>query len=103
SDGKSEGAFHGFVGRKSIVNHLKTQLHGARTLGQVCPHIMIVGPSGMGKTKLAKALAQESGTGLSIVHGKIGLNPLCNVLELMQKGDFLFMDESHTLSRESQE
>ncbi len=97
------GSFKGFIGQKQTVNYLKSQLAGAQALGQPCPHILVLGPSGMGKTKLIKALSLEAGVNCRIVHGKASPKDICFELVQLEKYDFLFLDEAHTLPRESQE
>lgn len=96
-------SFNGFIGQSKTVRHLKSQLEGAQALDKPCPHLLIIGSSGMGKTKLAKALALEAGTCLFVVHGKATPKDLCSQIIQLQKGDFLLLDEAHTLPRNSQE
>jgi Holliday junction DNA helicase RuvB len=96
-------SFRGFYGQKPIVTYLKSQLEGAQALGDPCPHILVLGPSGMGKTRLIRAISQEAGTCCWVIHGKATPKDICTKLINLQKGDFLFLDEAHTLPRESQE
>ena len=56
--------FHGFIGQERAVGQLQQQLRGALTLGEPFPETAFFGPSGIGKTKLAMALAAEYGTQL---------------------------------------
>jgi Holliday junction resolvasome RuvABC ATP-dependent DNA helicase subunit len=95
--------FHGFYGQRPKVRFLKKQLQGAQALGQPMPHLLITGPTGGGKTRLANALAQEAGAQRWTVHGKASPSHLCGTLVQMSKGDFLFCDEAHSLGRESQQ
>lgn len=96
-------SFHGFVGQWNVVNHLKSQLHGAQALGEPMPHLLLIGPSGMGKTKLATSLAEEAGANLRIVHGQAKPKHLCEEFVQLTKGDFILLDEAHSLPRDSQE
>src|SRR5690348_9384357 len=95
--------FHGFFGQTETVRYLRQQLHGAQTLGHPCPHLLLVGTSGMGKTKLAQSLAKEYGTECRVVLGKATPSKLCEYLIALRNGDFLFLDEAHNLPRDSQE
>ena len=96
-------SFHGFFGHRKIVRFLTTQLAGAQALGQPCPDLLFTGPSGAGKTTLAKALAKETGTHCRVLYGKATPNHLCEALVELAKGDFIFVDEAHNLGRDSQE
>ncbi|NQT38773.1 MAG: AAA family ATPase [Planctomycetes bacterium] len=57
--------FHGFVGQERIVSRLRRQLDGAMTRNEPFPPSLFAGPSGIGKTLLATALASSYGTKLS--------------------------------------
>jgi Holliday junction resolvasome RuvABC ATP-dependent DNA helicase subunit len=96
-------SFHGFFGHRKIVRFLTKQLAGAQALGQPCPNLLFTGPSGAGKTTLAKALAIEAGTQCRVLHGKATPRHLCEALVELAKGDFIFLDEAHNLPRDAQE
>jgi Holliday junction resolvasome RuvABC ATP-dependent DNA helicase subunit len=96
-------SFHGFIGQGRIVRFLRRQLQGAQALSRPCPHLLLVGMSGMGKTRLAHSLAKEYGSTCQVVLGKATPTQLCEVLIKLRMGDFLFLDEAHNLPRDSQE
>jgi Holliday junction DNA helicase RuvB len=96
--------FHGFIGQRRTVEFLRKQIRGALAHGQAFGHLLLHGASGMGKTKLARALAQEYGTDCKTVHGKkASPREICAKIVTMKKGDFLFIDEAQGLTRDSQE
>lgn len=99
----SQPSLHGFVGQKKIVNHVLEQLRGAQALGDACAHILCLGKSGMGKSKFVKCLAKEMGGDCRVIHGKASVKDICEEAANLSPGDFLFLDEAHTLPREAQE
>lgn len=95
--------FHGFCGQTNVVRFLKRQIVGAQADNKPCPHLLLTGVSGMGKTTLARALAEEYGSDCIVVHGKANPLDLCENLVDLETGDFLFLDEAHSLVRDSQQ
>jgi Holliday junction DNA helicase RuvB len=95
--------FHGFIGQRRKIAHLTQQLAGSQAQGKPFPHCLFKGLSGMGKTKLALALAEASGTNCRILHSKVSPRELCEAAVQLAKGDFLFLDEAHRLPKETQE
>jgi Holliday junction resolvasome RuvABC ATP-dependent DNA helicase subunit len=57
----------------------------------------------MGKTRLSEALAAEYRTTCHRVLGRAKPEELCRKLVAAEHGDFLFLDEAHSLPRDTQE
>ena len=95
--------FHGFVGQRRVVARLRQQLAGARAHGEPCPPVLLIGPSGVGKTELAKAVAHELGSTLFVAHGQDAARDLAAKLLQAQAGDILFIDEAHNAKAKVQE
>src|SRR5690242_10016716 len=95
--------FRGFIGQRSNIRLLKGLIHGYRARSKPCPHLLFVGPSGMGKTRLARTVAEEYGSKCEVIHAKATPKDICGKLIELNKGDFLFLDEAHSLPRDSQE
>jgi Holliday junction DNA helicase RuvB len=96
-------AFHDFVGQKELVDQLRRQAAGAQALKQSFPHTLILGSSGLGKTRLARATAAEYGTEVIETMGDLSKAELVNRLVALNENDFLFIDEAHALKNPMQE
>lgn len=95
--------FRDFIGQKPIVDLLRRQLEGAQSLSEPFPSTVFIGPSGIGKTRLAEALAAEFGTRLVKVMGHLTAEALVANVQALQFGDFFFIDEAQNLSPACQE
>jgi Holliday junction resolvasome RuvABC ATP-dependent DNA helicase subunit len=96
--------FHGFYGQRRRVEFLRQQIKGALELGKPAPHLLLVGPSGVGKTTLARALAKDYGTDFHEVLGKNATpDLLCELAVGLAAKDFVFVDEAHRLRGDAQE
>jgi Holliday junction DNA helicase RuvB len=80
-----------------VVERLKRLLAGAQARQQPFPHLLLLGPSGVGKTLLARTLAAEYGTRLLAAMGHDTRPRLAEHLAALLLCDFLFIDEAHRL------
>jgi len=95
--------FRGFIGQRTIVNRLQRQLEGSQSLREPFPHTLFMGPSGVGKTELTRALAAEFGSNIIISQCNQAPWEIATDLETLKVGDFLFLDEAHNLKPSLQE
>jgi Holliday junction DNA helicase RuvB len=90
-----------FVGQKDIVENLKVCIAAAKERKEPLEHILLSGPPGLGKTSLAHIIAHEMGSKITATSGpaieKAG--DLIGILTNLNKGDILFIDEVHRLSK----
>ena len=93
------------VGQRQIIDQLRIALEAATQRGEPLEHVLLAGPPGLGKTTFAHVIARELSAILRITSGpaisKAG--DLMHWLTEMKRGDVLFIDEIHRLSRPVEE
>jgi len=95
--------FFDFIGQQKLIDFLRRQLAGAQALQVAFPHVLIMGQSGMGKTRLAHALATAFGTRCHEAMGDFNRAALTEKMALLAPHDFLMVDEAHRLGSLEQE
>ena len=94
-----------FIGQKEVIDTLKISLEAARKRSEPMEHALLSGPPGLGKTSLAHIIAHEMGTRIITTSGPAIARPgdLVGILTNLERGDILFIDEIHRLSRTVEE
>ncbi|MGK2957982.1 MAG: Holliday junction branch migration DNA helicase RuvB [Acidimicrobiales bacterium] len=94
-----------FVGQAALKDHLSIILEAAKGRGQAADHLLFAGPPGLGKTTLAGIVASEMGVSLRVTSGPVLTRPgdLAAMLNNLDEGDVLFIDEIHRLARTIEE
>src|SRR5256884_6150814 len=92
-------AFSEFTGQIKVRERLELMVEAANKRGDVLEHILLSGPSGLGKTTLAFIIANAMGTNIKNTSGPVieKAGELAGLLTSLEKGDVLFIDEIHRL------
>jgi len=90
-----------FIGQKRAVESLKISISAALNRKEPLEHILLSGPQGLGKTSLAHIIAHEMGGKITATSGPAieRAGDLIGILTNLEKGDILFIDEIHRLSK----
>ncbi len=94
-----------YIGQQKIKDNLKVFIEAAKARGEALDHVLFYGPPGLGKTTLAGIIANEMGTHVKITSGPAIAKPgeMAAILNGLQEGDILFVDEIHRLNRQVEE
>ncbi|AYJ01411.1 Holliday junction branch migration DNA helicase RuvB [Candidatus Phytoplasma ziziphi] len=96
---------HEYIGQTQIKKILFVYLKAAQKRKESIDHLLFYGPPGLGKTTLAKIIANELGVNFQVTSGsnieKIG--DIAILLSNLQTGDILFIDEIHSLPKNVEE
>lgn len=94
-----------YIGQEKAKNNLKIYIEAAKSRGEPLDHVLFYGPPGLGKTTLAGIIANEMGTHMKVTSGPAIEKPgeVAAVLNNLQEGDVLFVDEIHRLNRQVEE
>ena len=94
-----------YIGQKKLKSMLQVYIDAARQRGESLDHVLFYGPPGLGKTTLSGIIANEMGSNLKITSGPAIEKPgdMAAILNHLQEGDVLFVDEIHRLNRQVEE
>ena len=94
-----------YIGQEKARTNLRVYIDAAKARGEALDHVLFYGPPGLGKTTLAGIIANELGVTMKITSGPAIEKPgeMAAILNNLQEGDVLFVDEIHRLNRQVEE
>ena len=94
-----------YIGQDKIRKNLKIYIDAAKLRKESLDHVLFYGPPGLGKTTLCNIIANEMGTNLKVTSGPAIEKPgdMAAILNNLNEGDVLFVDEIHRLNRQVEE
>lgn len=94
-----------YIGQDKAKKNLSVFVKAAISRKEALDHVLLYGPPGLGKTTLAAIIANELGVNFKQTSGPAieRAGDLAALLTNLQKGDVLFIDEIHRLSRQVEE
>lgn len=92
-------SFDDYLGQSELKEKLKVYTTAAKMRGEALDHLLLFGPPGLGKTTLARIMAQVMGVGIKICSGPMleRTGDLVAILSSLQQRDILFIDEIHRM------
>ena len=94
-----------YIGQKKTKDMLKIYIKAAKQREECLDHVLFYGPPGLGKTTLAGIIANEMDVNLKVTSGPAIEKPgeMAAILNNLQEGDILFVDEIHRLNHQVEE
>ena len=96
---------HEYIGQDKVKDQLKIFIEAAKLRDEALDHVLLFGPPGLGKTTMAFVIANELGVHMKVTSGPAIEKPgeMAAILNNLQEGDILFVDEIHRLNRQVEE
>ena len=90
-----------YIGQESVKENLKVFIEAAKQRKEALDHVLLYGPPGLGKTTLSNIIATEMGVQIKTTSGPAieRAGDMAAILNSLNEGDILFVDEIHRLNR----
>ena len=90
-----------YIGQESVKENMRVFIEAAMQRKEALDHVLLYGPPGLGKTTLSNIIANEMDVHIKTTSGPAIERPgdMAAVLNSLNEGDILFIDEIHRLNR----
>lgn len=94
-----------YIGQTELKQSLGIAIAAARQRQESLDHLLFYGPPGLGKTTISMLIATEMGSQIRITSAPALERPrdIIGILNALQQGDVLFIDEIHRLNKVTEE
>jgi len=94
-----------YIGQDKVKQELTIYIQAAKKREEALDHVLLYGPPGLGKTTMAMVIANEMQVNIRTTSGPAIEKPgdLIAILNELEAGDVLFVDEIHRLPRVAEE
>ncbi|MGO3731832.1 MAG: Holliday junction branch migration DNA helicase RuvB [Vagococcus sp.] len=94
-----------YIGQEKVKRELTIYIEAAKQRQESLDHVLLYGPPGLGKTTMAMVIANEMEVNIKTTSGPAIDKPgdLVAILNELEPGDVLFVDEIHRLPRVAEE